>query len=187
MVFLRCRRGRIATALAACGLGLGVVSSAAAQPTLENDVKAVFLYNFTKFIDWPAPAAPQPGAFRVCVLADADFAQAVDRTIAGETVDGRPLERLEPQSPDQVRSCGILYVGRSHTERSARFIAAARNLPVLTVGEGSAFLQQGGAIGFVLDNNRVRFDINVAATQRSGLRVSSKLLRVARSVDGTAP
>jgi hypothetical protein len=173
--------------VAACGLGLGAVRGAGAQPTLENDVKAVFLYNFTKFIEWPPPAAPQAGAFRVCVLADAGFSQAVDRTIAGETVDGRPLERIEPQSPDQVRSCGILYVGRPYTERTARFIAVARNLPVLTVGEGPAFLQQGGAIGFVLENNRVRFDVNVAAAQRSGLRVSSKLLRVARSVEGTVP
>jgi hypothetical protein len=184
MVFLRLPAGRLRTAALAGVLLLLAARFSEAQPTLENDVKAVFLYNFTKFIEWPPPAAPAGGAFRLCLLADADFADAVDRTITGETVEGRHLERVEPQSPDDVHNCAILYVGRRHSERAVRFLAAARNLPVLTVGEGPAFLEQGGAIGFVLENNRVRFDISTVAMQRSGLRVSSKLLRVARTVEG---
>jgi hypothetical protein len=185
MVFLRPPAGRVRTAALVCALVLSWASFAAAQPTLENDVKAVFLYNFTKFIEWPPSATPaSAGPFRLCLLADADFSDAVDRAIAGETVGSRQLERVEPQSPDDVHNCAILYVGRRHTERGLRFLAAARNLPVLTVGDGASFLEQGGAIRFVLDNNRVRFDISTVAMQRSGLRVSSKLLRVARSVEG---
>ena len=161
-----------------------LATASRAQPTLENDVKATFLYNFTKFIEWPPPPSPAPPPFRLCVLANPEFTRAVDRTIAGESVEGRHLERVEPRSVGDVPSCSMLYVGREHIDRSARLLAAARDLPVLTVGEGPQFVQRGGAIGFVLENNRVRFDINARAVQLAGLKVSSKLLRVARSVEG---
>jgi hypothetical protein len=184
MVFLKRRlRIRVVPAL----LVTAVVCSSApskAQPTLEDDVKATFLYNFTKFIEWPAAASPAPTPFRLCVLADPEFTRAVDRTIAGELVEGRQLERVEPQSIGEVSTCAILYVGREHVDRSAPWLAAARDLPVLTVGDGPQFVQRGGAIGFVLENNRVRFDVSARAVQRAGLKVSSKLLRVARSVEG---
>jgi hypothetical protein len=162
-----------------------VVSSAAkpalAQGSIEYDIKAAFLYNFTKFIEWPAlPAGSEP--FRICVIGDPAFAQAVDRIIDGEAVQGHPLQRLDPQTPQEARDCGILYVGAAETDRGMRIAAAVRQAPVLVVGEGPRFVSQGGAIAFVLENNRVRFDVNTAATSRAGLKVSSKLLRVARNV-----
>ena len=172
------RVGLIAGALAlACGIPLRAV-----QPTLENDVKAAFLYNFTKFVEWPP--APPDEPFRICALADAAFIAAIDRTIADESIGGRRLVRVQPQSVEEARGCAILYVGNSNSERAARFLGAVRDLPVLTVGEGQMFVKQGGAIGFLLENNRVRFDISVRAVQRSWLKASSKLLRVARTVDG---
>ncbi len=184
MVFLK--------ALVRCGalvaLAVAAPGSAPAQtapPTLENDVKAAFLYNFTKFVEWPVPADPHE-TFRVCTLADTTFTAALDRTITGESVEGRPLLRLAPGSIQDVRRCSILYVDRGHTDQGAPLLMAVRDLPVLTVGEGPQFLKQGGAIGFVLENNRVRFDISMRAVQRSGLRASSKLLRVARTVEGGA-
>lgn len=157
----------------------------AAQPTLEDDVKAAFLYNFTKFIEWPPPAQPDE-PFRLCAIANPSLVAAVDRTIADETVGGRRLVRVEPQSVDEARGCAILYIGKSAGERGVHLAAGVRDLPVLTVGEGTQFLQQGGAIGFLLDNNRVRFDISARSLQRSGLKASSKLLRVARTVQGGA-
>jgi hypothetical protein len=181
MLFLT-QRVRMRAMLAAAIVCSATASKA--QPTLENDVKATFLYNFTKFIEWPAASSPASTPFRLCVLADPGFTHAVDRTIAGELVEGRPLERIEPQSVGDVAACAILYVGREHADRSASWLAAARDLPVLTVGDGPQFVQRGGAIGFVLENNRVRFDVSARAVQRAGLKVSSKLLRVARSVEG---
>ena len=155
----------------------------AAPPTLENDVKAAFLYNFTKFIEWPPP--PQPATpFRVCALADGAFAASLDRTIADESVRGRPLVRVQPRSVDDARNCALLYVGPGYLQQAAPFLAAIRDLPVLTVGEGAQFIKQGGAIGFFLENNRVRFDISIRAVQRSGLKASSQLMRVARTVEG---
>lgn len=155
------------------------------QASLENDVKAAFLYNFTKFVEWPAPAeAAEP--FRVCTLADDAFIEALDRTIAGESVGPRRLVQVEPRSIEQARRCAILYIGSRFSDQGAPLVDAVRDLPVLTVGEGQAFVKQGGAIGFVLENNRVRFDISQRAVQRSGLKASSKLLRVARNVEGGA-
>ncbi len=184
MVFLTQRlRRRAARAVLIAAL-VGSPAASTAQPTLENDVKATFLYNFTKFVEWPTPGSAASPPFRLCVLADPEFTRAVDRTIAGESIEGRLLERVEPRSFDEVSTCAMLYVGPEHADRSARWLAAVRDLPVLTVGDGPQFVQRGGAIGFVLENNRVRFDVSTRAVQRAGLRISSKLLRVARSVEG---
>jgi uncharacterized protein DUF4154 len=158
-----------------------------AQESLENDVKAAFLYNFTKFVEWPASPERTAEPFRLCVIADADFARAVDRTIDGEAVEGRKLERMEPRSPDEARRCAILYVGHRNLEQAAPLLASVRQMPVLTVGDDPHFVGQGGAIEFVLENNRVRFDVNTLAAERSGLKVSSKLLRVARTVIAKEP
>jgi hypothetical protein len=161
------------------------VGAQSGQPTLENDVKAAFLYNFTKFVEWPAPPRPDE-PFRVCALADTAFVAALDRTISDESVGGRRLVRAEIHSLDDVRQCAILYIGTAYADERGPMLATARDLPVLTVGEGSEFVKHGGGIGFVLDNNRVRFDISLRALQRSGLKASSKLLRVARTVEGGA-
>ena len=84
----------------------------AAQPStvVEDDVKAAFLYNFAKYVEWPDSAFPE-GALRVCVVADAAFAKKVDDIIAGETIEGRPVTREAPSTPDEARSCNILFVG----------------------------------------------------------------------------
>jgi hypothetical protein len=184
MVFLRSalrRYALVATIVAApCAM-----RAQSPQPTLENDVKAAFLYNFTKYVEWPSPSPPDE-PFRLCVLADAAFSAALDRTILDESVGGRRLVRAVPRSIDEARRCAILYVGNGYAEQGAPVLGAVRDLPILTVGEGARFLKQGGAIAFLLENNRVRFDISINALQRSGLTASSKLLRVARSVEGGA-
>ena len=157
------------------------------QETLENDVKAAFLYNFTKFVEWPQSGGRGNEPFRICVLADPVFVRTVDRIIEGESIQGRRLVRTEPQTVDDARACNILYVGRSEAERGARMMSAVRQLPVLTVGDTPKFVDQGGAIGFVLENDRVRFDVSAPAVDRAGLKVSSKLLRVARNVKDNSP
>ena len=184
MVFLRpsIRWCSLAVALLAAA---PVASAQSAQPSLEHDVKAAFLYHFTKYVEWPAPAAVDE-PFRVCALADTGFIAALDRTIADESLGGRRLVRGETRSVYEVRRCGILYVAKDYAGQGAPLLAAVRDLPVLTVGDGSPFVKRGGAIGFVLENNRVRFDISLSAIQRSGLKASSKLLRVARTVEGGA-
>jgi uncharacterized protein DUF4154 len=183
MVFLK--SFRLCTLVALIVAAPHLTRAQSPQPSLENDVRAAFLYNFTRFVEWPAPLQPDE-PFRLCALADTAFLAALDRTIAGESVGGRPLVRAEARSVDEARHCAILYVARGYKEQAAPLLAAVRDLPVLTVGEGPTFVKQGGAIGFLLENNRVRFDISQRAVQRSGLKASSKLLRVARNVEGGA-
>jgi hypothetical protein len=172
-------------AAAAAALLLSAPLAAQAPDTLENDVKAAFLFNFTKFIDWPPAAFQGPSdPLRLCIVADAVFIRSVDRIIEGETVRGRPLRRVVPETSELAR-CHVLYVGRGESDRAGRLLSSVAGAPVLTVGESPKFTAQGGAIEFVLVNDRVRFDVNRQAAERAGLTVSSKLLRVARHVRET--
>lgn len=148
--------------------------------TAEDDIKAAFLFNFTKFIEWPAGA--RPAGFKVCTVAEPGFNAALERTLAGESADGRPIVRVSPPTPDAARSCQILFLGRLENERAERWIAAVRGAPVLVVGESRTAWDRGAQINFVIDANRVKFDVNAEAASRAGLTVSSKLLRVARAV-----
>jgi hypothetical protein len=161
--------------------------SPAAQEATEQDVKAAFLYNFTRFIEWPADADAGSAPFRLCVIADKGITGAVARTMQGESVKGRPAETFVPASPAEARSCQILFVGHSEIERAGPMLSAVRNLPVLTVSDAHGFLSRGGVIEFLLEHGRVRFDVNTAPARRVGLSISSRLLQVARKVDGVDP
>jgi hypothetical protein len=154
----------------------------------EDAIKAAFLYNFTKYVDWPATVFDgQTGTFRVCVAADASFAGVIEGMMKGETVRGRPVEVIRLERDANPRVCHLAYFSGQDAERTARLLPAVRQQPVLTVGEGLGFLDQGGLISFALENNKVRFDVNKRGADQSGLRVSSKLLGVARSVQGSQP
>ncbi len=156
------------------------------QETLENDVKAAYLYNFTRFVDWPVARGGARDAFRICAVAEPAFIQVLDRTLENESVQGVRLVRVEPQTVEQARSCQILYVGRGAADRGLRLVAGVRQAPVLTVSDAPRFLDQGGMIAFVLDGTHLRFDVSNRAATEAGLTISSKLLRLARHVDSGA-
>ena len=180
MALLRRAPLRLACAVLA-GLAWATPAQAQAPEAGENSVKAAFLYNFTKFVEWPANAfegAASP--FRVCVFADPAFRRELEVMLGGESVGARPVAVLA--DPRDVRGCHVAYFGGRGEERARQVLPSLRQVPVLTVGEGPRFLEQGGLIAFALDQNRVRFDVNKTALDRTGLLVSSKLLRVARHV-----
>jgi uncharacterized protein DUF4154 len=180
MAFLTSARARRAAAQAAALLMLCAALHAQAPVAGEKTVKAAFLYNFTKFVAWPPSAFEGTSrAFTVCVFADPAFGRDIEDMLAGETVAGRPLRVVRPEGED-ARGCHMAYFAGADAERALR---AVRQAPVLTVGEGTRFLEQGGLISFVLEDNRVRFDVNKRAVDSAGLTISSKLLRVARNVD----
>ena len=180
-ILTRGRRRLVAAACAAASLS--VCGAAVAQTPAENEVRAAFLYNFTKFVEWPStPGAKTTEPFRMCVVADAGFTRVVDTIVQGESVMGRPLVVVTPATAEAARTCQLLYVGQAERERGGRLLAAVRDQPVLTVGDSPRFIESGGTIQFVLDNQRVRFDVNLQAAERSGLHVSSSLLRVARHI-----
>jgi len=172
---------------AACIAAIWAAASTAAAgqrtATAEDDIKAAFLFNFTQFVEWPPSG--ENGRFRICTVAEPGFDAAVDRTVAGESVGSRHIVRSTPASPDDARDCQILFVGRQEGDRTEQWVSAVKGLPVLVVGESAAASQRGAHINFVLENNRVKFDVNNTAASRSGLVISSKLLRVARHVSTT--
>ena len=185
MAFLS--RSPVALISVLCGLLVCSGDARAHEQPTEADVKAAFLYNFTKYIDWPPVAFQGPAEpFRICVASDAEFTKSVQSLITGETARGRPLELTVPRLADLPR-CHILFVGRREAARVGAMLAATSGRPVLTVGETQGFLEKGGAVLFDVEYHRVRFDINLDAATRAGLTVSSKLVRVARNVrEGSA-
>jgi hypothetical protein len=151
-----------------------------AQEPLEYQVKAAFLLNFTKFIEWPATAFRNADApIAICVLGDNPFGRALDQIVRDEMVNGRPVSVAYIREATPPQSCQVLF-----SNGPAKDIKTLSDSGpgVLTVGEGPAFLRDGGMIAFVIENNRVRFEINQAAAERAGLKLSSKLLSVAKSV-----
>lgn len=166
--------------------------AAAVQDTapLEYGVKAAFLYNFTKFVEWPPAAFEERGSFRLCVLGENPFGKSLQSVIEGEQVQGRPITLLRIDSLDNPRLCHILFLSRPETERFPAVLAAVRGAPVLTVGEAPGILGQGAGVSFVLKEGKVRFEINQTAVEGHGLKMSSKLLRLATRVipeRGTLP
>lgn len=154
---------------------------AAADGLLEYQVKAVFLLNFTKFIEWPAAAFERPESpVTICILGEDPFGAALSQVVSGEVVNGRKVAVQRIKHVPAPKSCQVLFVGRPEGP-------AGKSLPdlgpgVLTVGEGESFEREGGMIAFIIENRRVRFDVNQAAAGRAGLKISSKLLSVAREV-----
>jgi hypothetical protein len=186
MAFLR--RSRTVTTGAAIAAAVFVCSlSAQGGSSIEDEVKAAYLYNFTRFVSWPVSAfSGTTDPLTLCVAGEPAVVKAVEDIVTGEHVDGRPL-RVLSQFPEGPLPCHVLFVGRGAGERTSRLMSTAGTAPILTVGDSEQFLKQGGMIAFVVENRRVRFDISRQPAERVGLRLSSKLLRVARNVDKVAP
>jgi len=164
---------------AAFSILLGIFPSTAHDRPVEYQVKAAFLYNFAKFIEWPNQAFPaRDSAFTIC-LADDSFHTAVEKAVQGEVWNGRPLSVKQIDSGGDVRGCQVVYISRSAAQKSMEILMAAANAPVLTVGETADFIAAGGIIRFTESGHRIRFEINPDAADRASLRVSSRLLRLA--------
>jgi hypothetical protein len=158
-------------------VGVCTAWASAQDAGLEYRVKAAYLFNFTKFVEWPEAAVQKTNAFTICAAGRNPFGPILSSTVVGETAAGRPLVARVVDLAD-VPSCQVLFVPRGVAPGG--YLRAATASPVLTVGESPDFLTQGGAINFVLEGGRVRFEINQAAAERAGLRISSRLLQLGR-------
>lgn len=149
--------------------------TSAQEVALEYRVKAAYLFNFTKFVEWPAAAFQNDKSFSICVAGRNPFGTALTTTLDGETAAGLPLASRVVDS-SEAASCHVLFVPRGVA--AAPYLRDTATAPVLTVGESPDFVEQGGAIKFVLDGGRVRFEINQQAAERAQLRISSRLLQL---------
>lgn len=170
---------------------LGVValllsSMHAQSPTVsEYQVKAAFLYNFAKFIEWPPSSFSDASApLRICVFGQDPFGHELRDITNEKTINGRKLQVDQVVDLQLARTCHILFIASSEKAQLTRIFESLRGTDVLTVGDTKGFVQQGGMINFVPENNRVQFEVNRKAAGQAGLKISSKLLNVAKLVIG---
>jgi hypothetical protein len=185
----RTRRKRIACVAALLLAGyfphlIGAVP--AAQSPTEYQVEAAYLFNFLRFIEWPGdPDGDRSGKWAVGFVGDTPVGDELTRLVEGKSVMGRELEVKRLHATDNLRVCNILFVSASERKRLPSILAVLRGSNVLTVGDMDSFIDSGGMIQFVVEDARVKIAIDVAATSRAHLKVSSKLLSLARVVSAT--
>ncbi len=167
--------------LSLCFLG-PLSSTVQGQSFSEYQVKAAFLYNFAKFVDWPGDALGNGnGPLVIGVIGDDPFGGALDQAINGKTVKGRTLVVRRLKWGQDLRSCHVLFISSSEQKRLREIIESLRGASVLTVGDMGQFNQHGGIINLILEANKVRFEINSRGADQARLRISSKLLSLAKN------
>jgi len=159
-----------------------------AEPAIsEYKVKALFLVNFAKYVDWPAEAFKDTNApITIGIVGKDRFGGELDKIIEGKTVNGRSFVIKHINANDEWTGCQILFISHSEAARAGEILGKTGTLPVLTVGEDSAFEQKDGMVTFMLKNEKVRLEINLAPANKCGLKISSRLLAVADVVKGKA-
>src|SRR3977135_3580716 len=146
----------------------------------EFEVKATYLYNFARFVEWPTTAAAvKSDSFPICVLGQDPFGPALATIVAGETIGGKAVLVKRVLKPQEAVSCGVLYISSSEETRLREVLAGLDKAAVLTVSDIPQFSQRGGMIQFVQESNKIRFEVNLASAEDAGLTLSSELLKVA--------
>ena len=158
----------------------GLVCPVESRPEVTpSDVEAAYLYNFGKFVRWPAGTLQDPEPFTLCILGEDSFGETLDSLIANETLQGHRIVARRLSSVTAANNCQIVFFGQSEESRLIKDLAALQKRPILTISSLPAFLERGGMIQFLLQNNRVRFAVNLSAAEQTGLALSSELLKVA--------
>jgi hypothetical protein len=149
----------------------------------EYLVKATYLYNFGRFVQWPPTAvAVQGDSFPICVIGQDPFGAALDTILAGEAIDGKSVVARRVTKTQDALNCRVLYISPSEDSRLKELLVALDKAGVLTVSDIPQFSQRGGMIQFVLAGNKIRFEVNLTNAQIAGLTLSSDLLKVAVAV-----
>ena len=181
-------RGPLNRCLAAVGLGMAIgwatPTAPAAAAANEYSVKAAFLYQFAKYVEWPAAAFDPPaGVSHFCVFGDNPFGPVLAQTLAGKLVHERPVQVELIGRVGELQRCHLVFLPAAAAGSLPKVVAALGRRPVLLVGESAGFAERGGMINFIVEDGSVRFEINPRVASASGLRISSKLLELARIVD----
>ena len=170
----------------ALGIGLllwNVARPMGAQPISETQVEAAYLFNFAKFVNWPAGTfANAQDPIRLCVLSDKPFLSQLNEIVKGKTVAGHPVLVVLVENGMQARGCQELFISSGDNHNMPQILESLRGTSVLTIGEAKDFVGKGGIIGFVLQSDHVHFQVNQKAATQAGLRLSSQLLSVAKVV-----
>jgi hypothetical protein len=158
-----------------------------AAPPGEYQVKAVYLFNFGQFVEWPAQAFSSPNdPFVICIVGADPFGSTIDEVVRGESLGTRPLEVRRFRKGDEIDRCNILFIGRTEATRLRDTLAAVKGRSVLTVTDIEGAERDGAIIVLFKKDNRIRMRINVAEAKASNLVISSKLLRPAEVIGAEA-
>ena len=150
--------------------------------TDEYQVKAAFLYNFAKFVEWPAGTVGRSSPIAICVLGLNPFGRVLEDTVSGKTVDGKTFVVRRVSDGKTAALCQILFVSSSERTRIDAMLGELRTGHVLTVGESDVFIEDGGIVNLKLDSGKVQIQININAAEQAGVRISSKLLSLAQII-----
>ena len=170
----------IAAALTVLSWSVAHAQSGEARVT-EYDVKAAFIYNVAKFVEWPDERSDGRNSINFCILGADPFGKTL-HMIEGKTVRGKKIQARTLRSPREAKECHMLFISSSEREQLPHILAAVRSFPVLTIGDAGGFAQQGVIINFYKENNKVRFEVNEDTAKDSKLAISSHLLKLARIV-----
>ena len=175
--------------LSAMALG-GHTEALDSSDSSEYLIKAGFIYNFAKLVEWPTASFAQPDSpIVIGILGEDPFGATLDRIVADKKINGRgfAVKRVKwSRDFKDLRDCNILFVSSSEKEHIESVIDAMKGLPILTIGDAPGFAKRGGIINFMLEDNKVRFEVNVEAAKHADLTISSRLLTLARIVQQAA-
>jgi len=163
-------------------------STVPAQTTAkEYRIKAAFLFNFAHYVEWPPEAFKDANSpLTYCTIGDDPFDGVLDESLNAKSVGTHPLRVQHLRPPENFQGCQIVFIGANEKKRTTAILETLKQSPVLVVGESNHFIQQGGTVGFLSEENTVRFEVNLDAAQRARLNISATLLSVAKTVIDTA-
>ena len=172
--------------LALFGLLTGTRYVSAGETALrEYQVKALFLFNFAKYVEWPPVCFEQTNTpIRIGIIGESNFGDDLNKAVAGKRIGGREITVRQMEKDGDLGHCHILFISSSEKKRLGEILSRVSSMPILTVGESEQFTQQGGIINFIKKEGKVRLEIDCDAARRTKLQLSSKLLSVADVVKG---
>jgi hypothetical protein len=150
---------------------------------VEYPVKLAFLFNFSKFVEWPSGSFRSPAApLAICIVGHDPFTQDIELDLRTRMVGVHPVEVLTLKPSDTLNGCHIVFIPATEKDQAGKIVGSLKGASTLTVGETEGFAVSGGIINLTVEGNRVHFEVNPLAAQRAGLKISSKLLSLAKIV-----
>jgi YfiR/HmsC-like len=153
----------------------------------EYQIKAAFLFHFAQFVEWPAEAFLDANSpFTYCTVGDDPFRGALDQSLRAKVIGVRGVRVRHLKEVDAMQDCQVLFIGAAENRQTSSILANVKGNAVLTVGESQYFAEDGGMIEFFMEGNKIRFEINLAAVNTAKLKMSARLLTLAKTVIGNA-
>jgi hypothetical protein len=175
---------RVSFFIVACWFLLNPLNAVSVnEERLEYPLKLAFLYNFTKFVEWPSDSFRDPGAsLAICVIGNDPFSPDLEAELRTRTVGSHPVEIKTLRSNDALSVCHMVFVPVTEKNQAARIVSGLKGSSTLTVGEIEGFAVQGGIINLTVEENKLHFEVNPLAAERAGLKISSRLLSISTIV-----